>query len=36
MNDDLEFVNHIAGLLDRFGKVEARRMFGGFGIFDAG
>jgi len=26
----------IVGLIDPFGKVEARRMFGGFGIFDAG
>jgi TfoX/Sxy family transcriptional regulator of competence genes len=33
MNDDLEFVNPIVALLGPFGEVEAKRMFGGFGIF---
>ena len=36
MNDDLEFVNHIVALLGSFGEVEAKRIFGGFGIFHAG
>ena len=35
MNDDLEFVSHIVALLGTFGEVEAKRMFGGFGIFHA-
>jgi DNA transformation protein len=36
MSDDREFANHIVDLLGPFGDVEAKRMFGGFGIFHAG
>jgi DNA transformation protein len=31
-----EFATHIVDLLDPFGPCEARRMFGGFGIFHQG
>lgn len=31
-----EFATHIADLLEPFGPCEARRMFGGFGIFHQG
>lgn len=31
-----EFANHIVDLLDPFGPCEAKRMFGGFGIFHQG
>ncbi|MBT8436203.1 MAG: TfoX/Sxy family protein [Gammaproteobacteria bacterium] len=31
-----EFATHIVDLLDSFGPCEARRMFGGFGIFHQG
>ena len=33
MADQREFANHIVDLLDAFGSVEVKRMFGGFGIF---
>ena len=36
MTDQREFANHILDLLDSFGPVEAKRMFGGFGIFHQG
>lgn len=36
MNAKAEFANHIVDLLDSFGPVDARRMFGGFGIFHQG
>ena len=36
MADQREFANHILDLLDSFGAVEAKRMFGGFGIFHQG
>ena len=36
MSEAREFANHIVDLLDAFGPCEARRMFGGFGIFHQG
>jgi DNA transformation protein len=36
MTAKAEFANHIVDLLDAFGAVEAKRMFGGFGIFHQG
>lgn len=33
MSAPQEFATHIVDLLDPFGPCEARRMFGGFGIF---
>ncbi len=36
MADQREFTSHIMDLLDTFGAVEAKRMFGGFGIFHQG
>jgi DNA transformation protein len=36
MSEAQEFANHIVDLLDPFGPCEARRMFGGFGIFHHG
>lgn len=33
---DSEFVAHVVELLDGFGDVNARRMFGGYGIFRDG
>ncbi len=33
MNDEREFATHVVDLLDRFGPCEAKRMFGGYGIF---
>ena len=33
MSEHQEFARHIVDLLDGFGACEARRMFGGFGIF---
>ena len=31
-----EFASHVVDLLDRFGRCEAKRMFGGYGIFHQG
>ena len=36
MTEQQEFATHIVDLLDPFGPCEARRMFGGFGIFHQG
>ena len=36
MNPEQEFANHVVDLLDDFGPCEARRMFGGYGIFHQG
>ena len=36
MKPDQEFASHVVDLLDAFGPCEARRMFGGFGIFHQG
>lgn len=36
MSDSREFASHVVDLLDPFGKVESKRMFGGFGIFHQG
>jgi DNA transformation protein len=36
MSDDREFASHIVDLLGPFGVVEAKRMFGGFGVFHHG
>lgn len=36
MNTDNDFVNHVLDLLDTFGSVTARKMFGGYGIFRDG
>lgn len=36
MSEPQEFATHIVDLLDPFGPCEARRMFGGFGIFHQG
>jgi len=36
MADAREFANHVVDLLEPFGPVEAKRMFGGFGIFHQG
>ena len=36
MSDEREYANHILDLLDLFGPCEARRMFGGYGIFHQG
>ena len=36
MNPDKEFASHVIDLLDSFGPCEARRMFGGYGIFHQG
>ncbi len=36
MAEAQEFATHIVDLLDPFGPCEARRMFGGFGIFHQG
>ena len=36
MSEAQEFATHIVDLLDSFGPCEARRMFGGFGIFHQG
>jgi len=36
VSDNREFANHIVDLLGSFDSVEAKRMFGGFGIFNAG
>ncbi len=33
MSEAQEFARHVVDLLDSFGPCEARRMFGGFGIF---
>ncbi len=33
MSEAQEFARHVVDLLDGFGPCEARRMFGGFGIF---
>ena len=36
MADSREFASHIVDLMEPFGTVEAKRMFGGFGIFHQG
>ena len=36
MSEAQDFATHIVDLLDSFGPCEARRMFGGFGIFHQG
>ena len=36
MSEAREYANHVVDLLDPFGRCEARRMFGGFGIFHQG
>ena len=36
MSEAQEFATHIVDLLDRFGPCEAKRMFGGYGIFHQG
>lgn len=36
MSEAREFATHIVDLLQHFGACEARRMFGGFGIFHQG
>lgn len=36
MSEAQEFATHIVDLLDCFGPCEARRMFGGYGIFHQG
>jgi DNA transformation protein len=36
MTEAQEFATHIVDLLDPFGPCQARRMFGGFGIFHQG
>ena len=36
MSEQQEFATHIVDLLEAFGPCEARRMFGGFGIFHQG
>jgi DNA transformation protein len=36
MADQREFANHVVDLLEPFGAVEAKRMFGGFGLFHQG
>ena len=36
MTEKAEFANHIVDLMEDFGRVEAKRMFGGFGIFHEG
>jgi len=36
MTEAREFATHIVDLLEPFGPCEARRMFGGFGIFHQG
>ena len=36
MSEAQEFATHIVDLLDTFGPCEARRMFGGYGIFHQG
>ena len=36
MSEQQEFALHIVDLLEAFGPCEARRMFGGFGIFHQG
>ena len=36
MPEQQDFATHIVDLLEPFGYCEARRMFGGFGIFHQG
>jgi len=36
MTEAREFATHVVDLLEPFGHCEARRMFGGFGIFHQG
>ena len=36
MSEAQEFATHIVDLLDTFGPCEAKRMFGGYGIFHQG
>lgn len=36
MREAQEFAAHVVDLLEPFGRCEARRMFGGFGIFHQG
>ena len=36
MNEARAFPDHVIDLLEGFGRCEARRMFGGFGIFHRG
>lgn len=36
MSEARDFATHIVDLLESFGPCEARRMFGGFGIFHQG
>jgi DNA transformation protein len=36
MTADRQFATHVVDLLEPFGRCEARRMFGGFGIFHEG
>ncbi len=36
MSAEREFATHVVDLLDRFGPCDAKRMFGGYGIFRQG
>jgi len=36
MSTENDFVNHVLDLLETFGNVTARKMFGGYGIFRDG
>jgi DNA transformation protein len=36
MNEARELATHVVDLLDGFGRCEARRMFGGYGVFHQG
>lgn len=36
MSSKAEFANHIVDLLEDFGTIETRRMFGSFGLFHQG
>ncbi len=36
MSDARAFADHVVDLLEGFGRCEARRMFGGYGIFHQG
>lgn len=36
MNIENDFVNHVLDLLESFGNIAARKMFGGYGLFKNG
>ena len=36
MNSEKEFAEHVIELMNEFGEVSAKRMFGGYGIFREG